>query len=763
MCGGIGSRLKPLTESTPKPLLKIMNVPVLEQIICKLIYAGINDIYLSLGFKAQDIIDFCERKQFAANIYYFEEEIPLGTAGGVKNCIHESTEPVIVLSGDNLFDIDIDKVWDYHITANAEVTVVGKKTEDPREYGVIIKDETGRILSFLEKPTWEKAESFIINTGIYIINGSVLRLIQEHIYCDFAEHVFPALLKSDTRFMCYQTEGFWGDIGEFGVYRTLSAELLSCCTQRFLYSGTLIAVDTEDTAGNVFKAPCLIGANGSVGTGNRFGPNAVIGDGFMIGNNCSVADCIIGDHVSINDGSDVSGAILDDGVSLGANCAVEEDAVLGYGVIAGKFTRILSGCKIWPGRNISSESLISRDVFYETPLGLDTDIYGISGKLFSQLTLSDCVKLAQATASVKNILRIGVGCDAQQPSGIYKNVFENGVRTCGVICYDFDRVFKAQAYFYSAYSGLDLFVFISYKNGIISFSFVGKNGLPVSPGTARAINNNFRFSAFRYAAEEEVKERFNMNLLSFAYHSAINKMITAPLSSLKIQFECEDAVINETLKSILLHFDILQATGGIQFIINPSGTDMYAIEDDLVYTSDQVKSLLCELQLADGKALVVGEDMSEDIENKAAAYGCQCRRIYENEDNTEVSADLFLDNLWNFDALFLCFRLLNVIVNSNMTLKQLLNIQRNKVIKKRVMELNCSPAEIRGKIDAVGAKKKNKGNPYYYYNTEKGTVKIRQLGNASRVRVMVEAADAETAKELSGDIYARLTEQNNSY
>ena len=213
----------------------------------------------------------------------------------------------------------------------------------------------------------------------------------------------------------------------------------------------------------------------------------------------------------------------------------------------------------------------------------------------------------------------------------------------------------------------------------------------------------------------------------------------------------------------MLHYDIKETPGGIQFIINPSGTDMYAIENELVYTSDQIKTLLCELQLADGKDLAIGEDITEDVEQKAAVYSCKCRRIYEIDDNTDISVDLFLESIWNFDALYLCFRILNVMAHTNMTLQKLLSFQNNKVIKKRVMELNCSPSEIRDKIDALGAKKKERRNPYYYYLSEKGTVKIRQLGNASRVRIMVEAADAETAKELSGDICARLTAQKNGY
>ena len=160
MCGGAGSRLRPITEVTPKPLVKLLNVPILEHIIQRVIGAGYREIYLSLGYKAQEIIDFCERRGFDAEIRYCTEDKPLGTEGGVKNCINRSGESILVLSGDNIFNVDLTKVGEYHRVADADVTLVAREVEDPREYGVILKDEEGNITGFQEKPTWEKAESF---------------------------------------------------------------------------------------------------------------------------------------------------------------------------------------------------------------------------------------------------------------------------------------------------------------------------------------------------------------------------------------------------------------------------------------------------------------------------------------------------------------------------------------------------------------------------------------------------------------------------
>ena len=107
MCGGTGSRLRPLTENKPKPMMRLLTRPLIEIILESVIEAGISDIYLSLGYMANDIIEFCETKKFAADIHYCEEAKPLGTAGGVKNCIKSSDEDILVLSGDNIFDFDM--------------------------------------------------------------------------------------------------------------------------------------------------------------------------------------------------------------------------------------------------------------------------------------------------------------------------------------------------------------------------------------------------------------------------------------------------------------------------------------------------------------------------------------------------------------------------------------------------------------------------------------------------------------------------------
>ena len=759
MCGGLGSRLRPLTEIRPKPLVRILNVPVLELILRRLSETeGVKDVYLSLGYKAQEIIEFCERKQFGATLHYCEEDRPLGTAGGVKNCLNASDEPVCVLSGDNLFETELGKVLAYHTAAGADVTVVGREVSDPREYGTIIKDAENRILSFVEKPTWEQAQSTLINTGIYMLSPTVLDLIPPGRYFDFSEHLFPLLLEEKKSFYCYTSNAFWADIGEFRLYRETSAALLQKDDLPRETPGRRYTRDFTDGDGNTMVAPCLVGPGVKLGSNNRIGPNTVIGPGTVIGDGCCIRDAVVGEDATVEDHSDVLGAIVDDHVLIGANCVVEKDAVIAYGAEIGKFSRVLSGVRVWPGKKTGSESVLSADMFYESPEALEVDLFGVSGRIFSQFTVSDAAKLGQAIASVKGMQRIGVGCDRKNSSGIYRSLCAAGIRSCGVICYDFEEIFKAQAFFYSAYCSLDAFIYISTGDETVNFSFFGKNGLPVSAKTARAVNNNFRFSAFRFASERQSTDVFRMHLLSTAYTAALHRALSCGISGRVISVECENRCLKTLFRDFLAKAGAAEGPGGLQFLLNENGTDMYCIENDRFYSSDRIKAALCELEFAENSGVIVPEDAPSAVERIAGDYGAPVTRLYENAGEQTADPRAFLENLWNFDAVFLCVKLLRVLVTGELTVEELLSSRRSFFVRKKVIELDCPPSLLRDKIKAAGAGK-NAADVYYTLKNAKGTARLRQLGNLSRVRVLVEAADMETAKELTAEINAKFSRE----
>ncbi|MDQ3964866.1 MAG: nucleotidyltransferase family protein, partial [Actinomycetota bacterium] len=179
MAGGQGTRLRPLTSDQPKPMIRIVNVPCMEHIVRLLERHGFTDIVVTLQFMPEEIQDyFGDGSDWGMNIRYSVEDAPAGTAGSVKLAEgYLKGERILVISGDALTDADLSRVVEFHKEKGAEATMVLKSVENPLDFGIVITEEDGRISRFLEKPAWGQVFSDTVNTGIYVLEPSVLREI----------------------------------------------------------------------------------------------------------------------------------------------------------------------------------------------------------------------------------------------------------------------------------------------------------------------------------------------------------------------------------------------------------------------------------------------------------------------------------------------------------------------------------------------------------------------------------------------------------
>lgn len=213
MAGGIGSRLKPLTDNIPKPMVPIINKPVLQYIVELLAGYGIVDIAITLGYKKEVIINhFGDGQRFGVNIEYFIEDMPLGTAGGVKNAIDFIDDRVLVMSGDAYTDMDLEALESFHIKKKAIATIATVNVLDARGYGLLSIDSDGEILKFIEKPQYKVSGS--VNTGIYILEKDLIEAIPSG-FQDFGRNIFP-YLKSGL--YAYMADCYWSDIGTLSSY-----------------------------------------------------------------------------------------------------------------------------------------------------------------------------------------------------------------------------------------------------------------------------------------------------------------------------------------------------------------------------------------------------------------------------------------------------------------------------------------------------------------------------------------------------------------
>ena len=758
MCGGVGSRLRPLTESVPKPMIKILNRRVIDILINKLINVNIKDIYLSLGYMANDIIEFCESKNYNANIHFSIETIPLGTAGGVKNCISNTNDDVLVLSGDNIFDFDLNDAFDYHFSRDSDITICGITVDDPRDYGVVVCDDDGSICSFVEKPTWEQTTSFTVNTGIYIFKGNLLQMIPEGTFYDFSNDLFPKIFASEKQFLCYKVDGYWGDMGDFSAYRRITADILHGKLKHFEISGTKFGCDTILENGSVIIAPCVIGKNTEIKRGCKIGPNCVLGDNCIIEDSTSLDGVIIGDNCQIGSMCELKKCVLAENVKLFDNCNIEENSVISYGCTVGRFSRILQGCRVWPGRRIDAESVVSKDLFYETPMNVEFDIFGISGKINSQITAGDAVKIGQAISSLTGFSKIGIGCDDNDESDIYKNLVKSGIRTCGKLCYDFSEMFKTQAYFYSAYCALDAFIFVSVNGDIINFSFFGKYGMPVDRNVARKINNNFKFSSFSFADTGNYGDVFNLKLFSTVYKSYFKKICENSDPKCNIYVESENKLINDFFSEI---FDVnTRYDKSLQILINKFGNELYVVEDGKFYSSERIFLLLCELEFAEGKTVVVPEEAPSFLEETAEKYNCSVVRVYDNNSvELKLSKESVIDSIWCFDPVLMLAKLIKVITDSGLSLEKLFEYQKDFALRKSIIDFDGEAGRVFSVLNRCAEKEKSE-DVYFVIKTRNGNARLRQMGNANRIRMLVEAVDMETAKEIAVTVSEKIKNAN---
>ena len=233
MAGGEGSRLRPLTCGRPKPMVPVVNRPIMSHIVELLKNHGVTDIGVTLQYMPEAIRDyFGNGSECGVNMHYFVEETPLGTAGSVKNATSFLDETFLVISGDALTDLDLSRAVEFHRRQGALATLVLTRVDCPLEYGVVITAGDGEIKQFLEKPGWGEVFSDTVNTGIYVLEPEVLDYFAPGQKFDFSKDLFPLLLAGKKPLFGVALSGYWCDVGNLNTNVTTERTGLSWRRQR---------------------------------------------------------------------------------------------------------------------------------------------------------------------------------------------------------------------------------------------------------------------------------------------------------------------------------------------------------------------------------------------------------------------------------------------------------------------------------------------------------------------------------------------------
>jgi NDP-sugar pyrophosphorylase family protein len=334
LAAGVGSRLDPLTRNLPKPLVPIVNRPVMEHIIVLLAKHGFQEIMVNLHYLGDQIESFFgDGRHLGVNIHYSYEDQLWGDAGSVKR-VEEffKDETFIVVGGDDLADIDLTRLVRTHRDKKALATIALSLVDDPSEYGIVLMNEEGRITRFMEKPKGEVIFSNTANTGVYVFEPEVFELIPRNTFYLFGKQFFPQMLEQRRPLYGHLTASYWKDVGNLAVYQQTHYDALAGRVainfpmkevRKYVWIGDNVEIDPSAEIGY----PVAIGNDCRVEAGAKVLENTIIGNGCAVERGAVVKESILWDGAVVMRDTWLERCVV------GKNCHVKTNAAVFDGVI----------------------------------------------------------------------------------------------------------------------------------------------------------------------------------------------------------------------------------------------------------------------------------------------------------------------------------------------------------------------------------------------------------------------------------------------
>jgi NDP-sugar pyrophosphorylase family protein len=346
LAGGKGTRLRPLTIHTPKPIVPIFNRPFLHyQLDLLKQVPEIDEVILSLNYQPRRIEEiFGDGSELGIKIRYVVEPAPLGTAGAVRYAGDNLTESVVVFNGDVLTQIDLGTVIRLHRERQAKATIVLTPVENPAAYGLVETDSSGNVTRFLEKPNPDEITTNNINAGIYVLEPDTFDRIPRDVSWSIERSFFPSLIERRETFVAYVYDGYWIDIGTPEKYSEVHRDIMDGRFAADPFRGlggarTAVAADARIEEGAAIEGPCFIDEGVSIKAGARVGPYSVIGRQTQLEENAVVEGAIIWPNCRISKDAEIRNAIVGRSCHVGRNVTLDHGAVLGDKTTLTDFTR----------------------------------------------------------------------------------------------------------------------------------------------------------------------------------------------------------------------------------------------------------------------------------------------------------------------------------------------------------------------------------------------------------------------------------------
>ncbi|HEX2947308.1 MAG TPA: sugar phosphate nucleotidyltransferase [Clostridia bacterium] len=800
MAGGEGTRLRPLTCCRPKPMVPVANKPVMEHILELLKKHGITNIAATLQYMPDLISEYFEDGDpFGVKLRYYIEDKPLGTAGSVKNAEAFLDDTFLVISGDALTDIDLKSAVRFHRDRNSMATLILKRVDIPLEYGVVVTGPDGRIIRFLEKPSWGEVFSDTANTGIYILSPEVFDYIKPGEVFDFSRDLFPLLLKENKNLFGYVTEDYWCDIGDIGAYLQAQADILNGAVRvnipgREFEKGIWIGSGTEIAPGVKLNSPCIIGSGCHLGENTEIGSYSVIGDNNVISKDCSIKHGIVWKNCSIGAKTQLRGSILCGNVNLKQGVAAYEQSVIGERSLIGERAIINPSVKIWPGKLVGPGAEVDANLVWGSKTG--RQIFGnrgVTGDINIDMTPEFSAKLGASLGAVYgNKGRLGISSDGSPASIMIRNAFVSGLVSSGIKVYDFGRlllpVMRSAVRFYRLDGGVHISV-CSGESTRLVMDFLDKSGNNVERGLERKIENIFARDDFGRCSCDCISEITEVRGYDEFYLKNILRGVKSEKLNFKIALNTTSHLHSQVISDLLAELGASVKTvndqdgsltpvsmGGFSGFVVKEGFDMgVSIEESCekmvlvdrkgrIVLEDTFIALISLVLLRNlgGGTVVVPLSASQAVEKIAEQY--QGKVIRTKNSSRDIMGQLLGRNTGeelleqftlHFDAIAGLVRLLDYMSVNRLSLSELVDMLPEIHMHRQEVECgwNSKGKVIRRLIQENGGNRVETLEGVKVYN-DRGWVLVLPDAEKPMVKVIGESTSAEFAEELT-NIYAR--------
>ncbi len=555
-----------MTANQPKPMLPVVNRPIMEHILRLLRRHGFTETVVTVQFLASMVRNyFGDGEEFGMSLQYATEEVPLGTAGSVKNAEDAlRDEPFLVISGDALTDIDVSELVKFHKDNGALVTVGLTRVPDPLEFGIIISDDDGRIQRFLEKPTWGQVFSDTVNTGIYVMEPEVLAEIPAGEAVDWSGQVFPRLLERGAPLYGWVADGYWEDVGTHESYLKAQADVLAGRVQAEIDGfevspGIWIAEGAEVDPEALLTGPLCIGDYAKIEAGAQLREFTVVGSNVIVKEGAFLHRAVVHNNVYVGRGVTLRGCVIGKNTDVMGSARIEEGAVVGDECVIEPDAYLSAGVKVYPFKTIEAGAMVNTSVIWESR-GQRTLFgpRGVSGLVNVEITPELCVRLASAYATtLKKGAVVTTSRDVSRAARALKRAVHGALNASAINVSDLEAQPLPVARFETARGDCSGGIAMRTTPGdpqSIDIIFLGEDGADLSEAAQRKLERVFSRQEYRRAFPGEIAELTYPSRVVEAYaHELLSciDMEGVREASLRVVIDCAGGTASLVLPSLL--------------------------------------------------------------------------------------------------------------------------------------------------------------------------------------------------------------------